>query len=101
MSSKNLSLRQVCWAQELLRYLFQIDFYYSEANGTADTFSQYPQQSVEEKSTLQANNTKILHQSQSFLVQVSGLTVLGLELLFPLYQVLICETVFLWQRRWF
>ncbi len=58
---KNLSSRQVCWAQELSKYQFRIDYYQGKANGAANILSQYPQQNVEEETTFQAKITKILH----------------------------------------
>lgn len=36
---KNLSARQVYWAQELLRYHFQINSYQGKTNASVDTFS--------------------------------------------------------------
>ena len=46
-------------------------------------------------------NTKILHQLQSLLAKVSRLSVLDLNVPFPLDQVLICETAVLPQLRQF
>ncbi len=48
---KNLSFRQVRWAQELSRYHFWIDYHYGKANGADDALSQYSQWSAEEKAT--------------------------------------------------
>ncbi len=59
---KNLSSRQVRWAQELLKYHFRIDYRQGKPNGAADALSQYLQRSAEEEKTLQAKNTEILHQ---------------------------------------
>ena len=39
MNAKNLSSKQVYWIQKLLKYHFQIDYYQSKANETADTLS--------------------------------------------------------------
>ncbi len=61
IDTKNLSSRQVWRAQELSRYHFWIDYRQDKANRAANTLSWYPQQSVEEKKTLQVENTKILH----------------------------------------
>ena len=36
MNTKSLSSRQVCWAQKLSRYHFQIDYRQGKANGAAD-----------------------------------------------------------------
>ena len=108
MDMKNLSSRQVCWAQELSKYHFWIDYQQDKANGTADALSQYPQRSAEEEKTLQAENTKILHQLQSLLAWVFGLSILRMsvpgmkqQVLYPLYQILICEIVILPQLRQF
>ncbi len=67
MDTKSLSSQQVRWAQELSKYHFRIDYRQGEANGAADIFSRYPQQNAEEKKTLRAENTKILHRLQSSL----------------------------------
>ncbi len=108
MDTKSLSSRQIRWAQELLRYHFQIGYRQGKAKGTADTLSQYPQQSVEEKKTLRAENTKILHRLQSSLARVSGLSVSGMsvprmkqQVLSPLHQIPICGIVVLSQLRQF
>ncbi len=61
MDTKSLSSRQVRWAHKLSKYHFRIDYRKSKANGAADVLSRYPQRSAEEKETLQAENTKILH----------------------------------------
>ncbi len=52
MGTKNLSFRQVRWAQELSRYHFRIDYQHGKANGAADALSQYPQWSAKEEETL-------------------------------------------------
>ena len=75
MDTKSLSSRQVCWAQELSRYYFQIDYCQGKANGAADALSRYPYQSAEEKKTLCTKNIKILHHFQSLLARVSSLLV--------------------------
>ncbi len=41
MGTKNLSSRQVRWAQDLSRYHFWIDYQQGKANGAADALSQY------------------------------------------------------------
>ena len=43
MVTKSLSSRQVCWAQKLSGYHFQIDYYQGKANKAADALSQYSQ----------------------------------------------------------
>ena len=39
INTKSLSSRQVCWAQKLSRYHFQIDYCQSKANGAANALS--------------------------------------------------------------
>ncbi len=75
MDTKSLSSKQVWWAQELSKYYFRIDYQQKKANGAAYALSQYPQRSAEKEETLQAENTKILHQLQSSLAWVSGLSI--------------------------
>ena len=43
MDTKNLSFCQVCWAQELSRYDFQMDEHQGKANGAADALSRFSQ----------------------------------------------------------
>ena len=71
MDTKNLSSRQVRWAQELFCYHFWIDYCQGKANRAADTLSWYPQRNAEEKETFQAENVKILHYLQSLLTNAS------------------------------
>ena len=52
MDTKNLSSKQVRWAQELSRYHFQTDYRQGKANRATDALSQYPQWSAREKKTL-------------------------------------------------
>ena len=108
MNTKSLSFKQVWWAQDLSRYHFRIDYRQGKANWVADALSQYPQQNVEKKETLRAENTKILHRLQSSLARVSGLSILGMsvprmkqQVLSPLHQVLICGTIILPQLSQF
>ena len=91
METKSLSSKQVCWAQELSCYHFQIDYCQGKANGAANALSQYPQQSAEEEETFRAENVKILHRLQSLLTNAS-LSSKTLSELSPLYQVLVCGT---------
>ena len=94
METKSLSSRQVCWAQKLSCYYFQIDYRQGKANGAVDALCQYSQQSTKEKKTLCTKNIKILHRLQSLLTKVSGLLVNSNQLS-PLYQILICGTTVL------
>ena len=98
MDTKSLSSRQVRRAQKLSRYYFCIDYQQGKANGAADALSRYPQQNAEEKATLQAENTKILHRLQSSLANISGLS---LNILSPFHQILVCGTAVLPQLRRF
>ncbi len=107
MDTKNLSFRQVRWAQALPRYHFRIDYRQGKANKAADALSWYFQRSTKEEKTFRAEHTKILHRLQSFLAWVSGLNVLGMsvlglgEILSSLHQVFICGTAVLLQLRQF
>ena len=98
MNTKSLSFRQVHWAQELLRYYFRIDCWRGKANEAANTLLQYSQQSVKEKATFWAENTKILHRLQSSLANVSGLS---LDVFSSLHHILVCGTAVLPQLRQF
>ena len=103
MNMKNLSSRQVCWAQKLFRYHFRIDYCQGKANGAADALSRFPQRNKNEKEKLRAENTQILHCLQSSLTNatLSGLSVSASSNLSPLHQVLICGTHGLPQLRQF
>ena len=45
IDTKNLSSKQVCWAQEFSRYHFQIDYCQGKANTAANTLSRFSQRS--------------------------------------------------------
>ena len=45
MDTKILSSRQVCWAQKLSQYHFQIDYYQGKANATVDALLKFLQRS--------------------------------------------------------
>ena len=95
MDTKSLSSRQVCWAQELSWYPFQIDYRQGKVNGDANALFRFPQRSQSKKEELRAKNTQILHHLQSLLTNVS---LLGLSFstfasnMKSLHQVLICGT---------
>ena len=57
IDTKGLSSRQVCWAQELSRYHFGIDYWQGKANAAADTFSQFLPRSQSKEEELRAENT--------------------------------------------
>ena len=61
MDTKSLSSRQVRWAQELLRYHFQIDYRQAKANEAANALSRFSQRSFNEEKKLRVKNTQILH----------------------------------------
>ena len=42
MDTKSLSSQQVCWAQELSRYHFQINYCQNKTNVAADALSRFP-----------------------------------------------------------
>ena len=93
MDTKSLSSRQVRWAQALSRYHFRIDYRQGKADGAADALSRFPQRSQAEEETLRAENSQIIHRSQSSLTNASlgGLS-LSDHKLSPLHQFLICGT---------
>ena len=95
---KSLSSRQVRWTQELFYYHFCIDYRQGKANEATDTLLQYPHQNAKEKATLWAKNTKILHQLQSSLANVSGFF---LDVSSPRHQIFFCNTAILPQLRRF
>ena len=101
MNTKSLSSKQICWAQKLSHYHFQIDYCQGKANGAADALSQYPQRSAEEEETLRDENVKILHRLQSSLTNASLSSLSTSVELSPLHRVLICGTYVLPQLRQF
>ncbi len=95
MDTKCLSSRQVCWAQKLSWYHFQIDYRQGKANAAADALSRFPQRSQVEEETFWDKNTQILYRLQTSLTRASlaELSLLGYKTaLLPLHQVLICGT---------
>ena len=56
IDTKSLSSRQVCWAQKLSQYHFQIDYRQAKANAAANALSQVPQRNQNEKDELRAEN---------------------------------------------
>ena len=79
MDIKSLSFREVCWAQELSQYSFQIDYSQGKANAAADALSRFPQRSQDEKDELRAENGQILYYLQNLLTNASlaGLSLLS------------------------
>ena len=71
IETKNLSSRQVHWAQELSKYHFRIDYYQDKVNNAADTLFCFPQRCQNAEEKLQAENTQILHHLQSSLTNAS------------------------------
>ena len=101
MNTKSLSSRQICWAQKLSHYHFQIDYHQGKANGATDALSRYPQWSAEEEETLQDKNVKILHRLQSSLTNASFSSVSTSVKLSSLHQVFIYGTYVLPQLQQF
>ena len=58
IDTKSLSFRQVCWAQELSQYYFQIDYCQGKANTAADALSRFPQRSQDEKMSFELKMAK-------------------------------------------
>ena len=52
MDMKSLSFKQVCWAQKLSWYYFQINHRQDKANAAAEALSWFPQRSQDEKDEL-------------------------------------------------
>ena len=98
MDTKNLSSRQVRWAQELFRYHFWIDYRQSKANAAADALSRFPQRNQNEEKELQAENGQILYCLQNSLTS-ANLTSFSAPS--HLHQVLICGTYVLPRLRRF
>ena len=92
MDTKNLSSRQVYWAQKLFKYHFWIHYCQSKVNGAADALSRFSQRNKDEEEKFWAENTQIFYCLQSSLINttLSGLFVLSS--LLPLHKVLICGT---------
>ena len=42
METKSLSSRQICWAQKLSKYPFEIDYCQDKAKKAADAVSRFP-----------------------------------------------------------
>ena len=101
MDTKNLSSKQVRWAQKLSRYHFQIDYCQGKANGAADALSRFPQRNQAKEDELRTENTRILHKLQSSLTNASLSGLNTSAELSPLHRVLICGTHVLPQLRQF
>lgn len=111
MNTKNLSFKQVCWAQELFSYHFQIDYWQKKANAAVNAVSWLFKMSQAKKLTLRDENTYILLQLQNLLtkanIRVLSLSDLVLTTGFsPLYQVFVYGTYILlrlnlfWNNVW-
>lgn len=71
MNTKNLSSRQVCWAQKSSQYDFRINYYQDKANTIADTLFCFFQKSQIEEIMLKNKNTQIFHCLHTLLTQAS------------------------------
>ena len=71
MDTKSLSSRQVCWAQKLFCYHFQIDYCQGKANAAADALSHFFQRNQAKEDKLQTEGTQILHKLQSSFTNAS------------------------------
>ena len=91
MDTKSLSSRQVCWAQELSRYHFRINYRQGKANEAADALSRYFQQSQDKEEILQAENTKIFQHLQFSLPNARASSTLSAHVA-SLKYVIICGT---------
>ena len=102
MDMKNLSFKQICWAQKLSQYHFQINYYSNNANAATNALSRFLQKSQDKKDELQAKNGQIFHCLQNSLTNTSlaGLSFPSFFLL-HLHQILICGTYDLPQLYYF
>ena len=98
MDKKSLNSRQDCWAQELSRYYFWIDYCQGKANAVADTLSKFLQKSQDKKKELRAENGRIFYRLQNSLTSAN---LASLSAPPHLYQVLICGIYVLSQLRQF
>ncbi len=97
MDTKSLSFHQVCWAQKLSQFYFQIDYRQQKANTAADALFYFLQRSQAKEKTVRDENSQILHCLQTSLTKaiIAGLSLSSLALptdFSMLYQVLICKT---------
>ena len=57
MDTKSLSSRQVCWAQEISRYHFWIDYRQGKINKATDALFYFSQKNQAKEDELQTKNT--------------------------------------------
>ena len=98
MDTKNLSSKQVRWAQELSQYHFRIDYCQDKANAAADALSRFLQRSQDKEEELRDENGQIFHRLQNLLTSAN---LASLSAPLHLHQVLICGTYVLPQLRHF
>ena len=67
IDTNSLSFRQVCYAQELSKYHFWIDYYQGKANRAANALSRFSQRNKNKEKKLWTENTQIFHCLQSSL----------------------------------
>ena len=92
IETKNLSSRQVWWAQELSWYHFQIDYCQGKANGAADALFCFLQRNKDKEEKLWSENTRIFHCLQFSLTNATRSGLSALSSLSSLHQILICGT---------
>ena len=94
MDTKSLSSRQVCWAQEISRYYFHIDYRQSKANAAADALLRFLPRSPDKEEIFRVKNTQIFHWLQFLLTNasISRISSTFSLSLTPLHQVLVCGT---------
>lgn len=99
MDSNNLSSKQVCCAQKLSWYYFQIDYGQEKGNVAVDSLFRYLWRSQAKEEMLKDENTLILHYLPIMLTKAS-IAELSLpsfsrwkeKNLSPFHRVFICET---------
>ena len=91
MDTKNLSSRQIRWAQELSCYYICINYYQGKANKATDALFRYPQQSQSKEKILHTENTRIFQHLQSLLINACASSTLPAYVA-SLKHVIICKT---------
>lgn len=79
MDIKNLSFKQVRWAQKLSHYHFQIDYRQRKINVVANALSYHLQKSPVKEKDLKAENIQIFYCLQSLLINTSLLDLIFLN----------------------
>ncbi len=71
MNTETLSSCQICWAQKLSQYYFQINYCQRKANTTINALSYFFQRSQTKGKILRDENTQIFYYLQILLTRAS------------------------------